>query len=36
VTIVVKPSSGAPVHTFALPVVREIPPSPATAGGVAW
>jgi hypothetical protein len=36
VTIVAKPSPGAPVHTFALPVVREITPSPVKTGGAAW
>jgi len=35
-TIVVKPAAGAAVHTFSLPVVREIQPSPAPAGGMAW
>jgi hypothetical protein len=33
---IVKPQPAASVHTFALPVVREITPSPAPTGGSAW
>jgi hypothetical protein len=36
VTIVSKPSAGSAVHTFSLPLVREIAPSPAPAGSSSW
>jgi hypothetical protein len=35
-TIVSKPNAGSAVHTFSLPVVREIPPGPAPAGSAGW
>jgi hypothetical protein len=35
-TIVAPPGALASGHVFALPVVREITPAPAPAGGSAW
>jgi hypothetical protein len=35
-TIVVRPGARVAVHTFALPVVREIPPVGAPLAGAAW